>query len=328
MEADDRGTAESKEDLNENVTENKRAPEENVKENERTSEENGRTAYHPAFEGVLYLETKAFAEHITIESEHRLSQEPVQMDFLVVKKDKGYVLDGDIFSLWRDHNVIEYKSPRDELNMDVLYKVIGYAGLYKGLAEHVGDVPADQLTISIFRDTKPEALFRELLDRGKTVECPFPGIYYVRGVIELPVQIVVMRELEGERHIPMRLLSPRATAEDIGRFLKYFSGLTDAADRRHARAVLQVCARINTDTIRHLKEEMKMEDVLWEIMRPEIEEKIGAAEKKARDEGRAEVRMDAVRNVMASFGVPLDRAMEALKIPPDQRKLYEAGLRN
>lgn len=46
-----------------------------------------------------------------------------------------------------------------------------------------------------------------------------------------------------------------------------------------------------------------------------------------RTEGRTEVRKELVRNLMANAGVTLDRAMEMLGLPREERHLYE-GLSN
>ena len=47
----------------------------------------------------------------------------------------------------RKYNIIEYKSSKDELNIDDYYKTVGYACLYKGYGENVDIIPADELTV-------------------------------------------------------------------------------------------------------------------------------------------------------------------------------------
>ena len=47
----------------------------------------------------------------------------------------------------RKYNIIEYKSSKDELNIDDYYKTVGYASLYKGYRENVDIIPADELTV-------------------------------------------------------------------------------------------------------------------------------------------------------------------------------------
>ena len=62
--------------------------------------------------------------------------------------------------------MIEYKSPEDNLSIDDLYKTIGYACLFKGYGQHVGQIPTEELTISIFRDAYPRKMLLTL-EKGK-----------------------------------------------------------------------------------------------------------------------------------------------------------------
>ena len=57
--------------------------------------------------------------------------------------------------IFRQHNVIEYKSPGDSLNIDDFYKTLAYAFLYKSLSDKVDGIPADQLTLSLVRQGYP-----------------------------------------------------------------------------------------------------------------------------------------------------------------------------
>ena len=66
----------------------------------------------------------------------------------------------------RTYNVIEYKSPEDALTIDDFYKTVGYACFYKGYGGHVNSVPINELTISIFRETKPVKMFLTLQKHG------------------------------------------------------------------------------------------------------------------------------------------------------------------
>ena len=66
----------------------------------------------------------------------------------------------------RTYNVIEYKGPEDALTIDDFYKTVGYACLYKGYGEHVDAVPINELTVSIFRATRPEKMFLTLQKYG------------------------------------------------------------------------------------------------------------------------------------------------------------------
>ena len=147
------------------------------------------------------------------------------MDFLVIKKEKDTVIDNAVGRVFRKHNVIEYKNPNDSLNSDVVWKVIGYAGLYKGLGEHVNEVPAEELTISIFRNRCPRELFKEWKRKGIEISHPYGGVYYVEGVVSLPLQIIVANELEEKEFLSLKMLMPGVKEKEIRKFLAYMRTL-------------------------------------------------------------------------------------------------------
>ena len=60
--------------------------------------------------------------------------------------------------------------------IDDLFKTIGYACQYKALGETVDQIPEDQITVSLFRDTYPRRLFKALEESERTITQPYPGI--------------------------------------------------------------------------------------------------------------------------------------------------------
>ena len=190
---------------------------------------------------------RKYREALHIEREYPLTKEPPRMDFLVIKKEKDTVIDNAVGRMFRKHNVIEYKNPNDSLNSDVVWKVIGYAGLYKGLGEHVNEIPAEELTISIFRNRYPRELFKEWKREGMEVSHSYSGVYYVKGVVSLPLQIIVANELEGEEFLSLRMLMPGVKEKEIRKFLSYMNTLQDLGDRRDAEAVLRVSVTANVE---------------------------------------------------------------------------------
>ena len=94
--------------------------------------------------------------------------------------------------------LLESVNPHNALNRRVIRKVCGYANFYIGVAEHEGNRPEDQVTISIFRAVKNPQLFEEMEKDGTLVRDEIPGIYHVKGYTNLPFQIIITGELEGE----------------------------------------------------------------------------------------------------------------------------------
>ena len=91
------------------------------------------------------------------------------------------------------------------------------------MAEHEGDVETDQVTISIFRAVKNPDLFDEMEEQGTLVRDDIPGIYHVQGITDLPFQIIITGELQGEEYAAYRALTDRAAEADVEQII-------DAAD--------------------------------------------------------------------------------------------------
>ena len=69
--------------------------------------------WHPAFDAALQIELEDEAEYLEFEPEHLLSKKPMQIDVLV-KNEKDVKIKKNIGRIFRQYNIIEYKSPDDK----------------------------------------------------------------------------------------------------------------------------------------------------------------------------------------------------------------------
>ena len=202
--------------------------------------------FHPGFYGAAELEFRLETAEIEFNIEYNLSKEPLRVDLLVVGKQNDIQLENEAGRIFKRYNIIEYKSPDDGLTIDDFFKTIGYACLYKALGKTVNQIPEEQITVSLFRDTYPQELFRTLKESGRKIEEKYPGIYYVSGNVQFDVQIVVMNQLSPEKHSAFRVLSKCAKEEDVRRFLKESLTLVNQGDRANADAVFEVSIAANS----------------------------------------------------------------------------------
>ena len=277
--------------------------------------------WHTGFEGGLRLSLRNYAYYIDIEREHYLSSEPLRIDFLVIKKNAGAVIDNAIGRGFLGHNIIEYKNPNDELNIDVLWKVIGYAALYKSFGESVDQIKITDITISILRAIKPVKLFRDLTDAGKNIVQEYPGVYAISDLIEIPVRIIVTDELEDSELMAFSVMSQNASEEEIRQFVQEASMLKEPGYRRNADAVLQISANLHKDLYGKLKGDDTMCDALRELMADDLKE----AENKGAVQGRM---LDRIEMICGKLSKGLDAATIAdhLDLPIDQvNKIIEAS---
>ena len=259
--------------------------------------------WHPAFCAAAGLEFHEDIERLELKPEYNLSKEPIRIDLLIIKEGRTGQIKNEIGHIMRTYNVIEYKSPEDALSIDDFYKTIGYACLYKGYGEYVDAVPINELTISIFREARPEKMFLTLQRYGHKIEERYPGIYYVTEYLPIPAQIIVTQELEPGEHRSLKILSNHAKKEDVEEFLRKAEGMNTPRDRQNVEAVLQVSVRANDELYREIRRDANMCDALRELMKDDIEREVSAARKLGESEG--EVRGKAMGEVVGEAKIIL-----------------------
>ena len=157
--------------------------------------------WHPAFQAALQVELMEDREFLVFQEEHNLSKKPLQMDTLIIKQRKDYVVRKSIGKLFRQYNIVEYKSPEDYISVNDFYKVTGYACVYQSDTRKVLEIPPEELTITLVCSHFPRELVQHLKKRYQAVVWEeFQGIYYVKGLM-FPMQILVTNRLSKEEYI-------------------------------------------------------------------------------------------------------------------------------
>ena len=243
--------------------------------------------WHPGFVAAMNLELAKNRDDLIFVKEYNLNTKPLEVDLLVIKKDKCVATDNEIGAIFRGHNILEYKSPQDHLDIDTFYKVGAYASLYKSYGETVDSIKADEITVSLVRDAKPVELFRYFEKHQYAITTPYRGVYYIEGMVLFPTQIIVTKELERDTHIWLKALSDRIEKRDMEELLKRISRLTEQGDRELADSVLEVSAQVNREVLEELKGDDNMSEALLEIFMPIVEPLI-----EARIEPLIEARME------------------------------------
>ena len=279
--------------------------------------------WHPGFCSAMELEFSRYKDLLDFNREFPLSKEPLRVDLLMIKKIKDIILDIDIGRLFKTYNIIEYKSPKDGLTIDDYIKTVGYAYLYKGLGATVDAVPLSELTATIVRDTEPTELFKKIKSEGGSIEEKYPGVFYITGVVGIPTQFILTSSLSQDFHTCLRVLSNRATEEDIKRFIEMTSEFTEPIDKENADAVMHVSINANREVYNKIREENPfMCQALRELMKDEIQEEIKAAEEKAVDEKL----ITSIKNLMKKFGMDAKTVMDGMGISATDQLRYLAML--
>lgn len=141
-------------------------------------------------------------------------------------------------------------------------------------------IKADDITVSLIREAKPEGLFRYFKKHGAAVSNPHNGIYYITEGVLFPTQVIVTRELEGELHAWLKPLSDNAEEEDMRRLFRKISRLEEKSDRELADSVLEVSVKANKQLVENLRGDDDMGQALLEIMEPVLLEREKQVEKR------------------------------------------------
>ena len=235
-----------------------------------------------------------------------------------------------------------------KLSIDIFYKVQAYAGLYKASGETVNQIPAQEVTVSLFRDTCPREMMEQLKALGAEITVRHDGIYRIEKMGLFPAQLIVTGELKEETHAILRVLSNRATRRDVEAFLTATKDMRTEGDIARLDAILQVSATANRvvfDEIYREGEEL-MCQALREIMKEDFDkaeargvaigEARGVAIGEARGVAIGEARGVAIgveknaianiRSLMETTHWSAKQAMDALKIPAGQQAQYASQL--
>lgn len=292
-------------------------------------EHNSAIKWHPGFYGALEYELRNYRDKLVFESEHELSKEPILMDVLIVKKDDNTVINNDIGRIFRRYNVIEYKSPDDELSLEQLYKTISYACLFKSMGNYVDEIKVTEISISIFRNTYPRELLKKLEKLGAVIEEKYHGVYYVSEIINIPIQIVVTRELGEKGFYALKILTRNAREEDIREFINETNGILIPGDRNNVDAILQVSVSANFELYQKIRRETTMCEALRELMKDEIEKDVNRGIERGLEQGLEMGRDDTLYSLVHEnlLGIEI-AAMKANKTVEQFRNDMEAYLNN
>lgn len=201
------------------------------------------------------------------------------------------------------------------MTIDAFYKAGVYAGLYKAYGGVSDERKADDITVSLIRESRPDGLFEYFQRHNIRTTNPYRGIYYVLDAVLFPTQIIVSREMDRKSHTWLKALSGKMKKQDMKELLEKIEAIKLTFDRELADSVLEVSIRANRHVVDELRGDGSMCQALLEIMEPEInkikedavaaakEDEILCAVKSFRDLGASDIQIKdvLVKNHQLSF---------------------------
>ncbi len=268
------------------------------KKKENIDENKELIQWHTGFVHAMRLYLMDYEDDIEFNDEFQLTRKPLIIDLTVIKKPDDLVIDNNIGRFFRKHNILEYKSPRDELNLETFYKVQAYALLYMiapGNCEANGTpINEKDITISIVRAAYPRELIRNLIEHGYTVFEQPSNIYYIEGA-QFPVQIVVTKPSRDCQDDEKGIIWLNALSPNISKnlFYDFLTNIRDL-DTKHgmfADTISSIVSDANEENIEIWKErDAFMNNALRRIMAKELKESRDEGVIEGRYKGRSEER--------------------------------------
>lgn len=230
-----------------------------------------RTQWHPAFCSTMELELLENEKGLIYDPEYYLSREPLRIDLLIIKKKPEEVIKNEIGSFFLGHNIVEYKSSDDSINIDTFYKVLSYACLYKADTGAVDEILDTDITVSLIREQKPVKLLGQL-EKKYQVRREGNGIYRIYGMI-FPMQVIVTKELEENRHVWLKALTRSMDISQAERLLDSYDRLEGDKEREKAGVVVNLVSDINNEIFEKIViGGDRMSEALKRMLLPELGE--------------------------------------------------------
>ena len=251
--------------------------------------------WHLGVKSAVDLELAEERASLSYFRDFSLNQQALEIDLLIIRRESDQPIRNEIGRLFKKYNIIEYKSPKDELNIDTLYKVGAYTSLYKAYGDTVDERRADEITTTLIRKAKPVKLFHYFEEHGISLENPFKGIYYVKSGVLFPTQIIVTKELNPQEHMWLTALSDGMQKQQLKDLLVKVESFHTKLDRELADAVLGVAIKANWQVAQELRGDGNMCEALMELMEPEIN--------KIKENVREETMQQGIKNAIIALRV-------------------------
>jgi hypothetical protein len=200
-----------------------------------------RLDWHAAFQDALKLEFEAYQDVLEFVVELQLTTQPLQIDAVIIKKKPDVHIELAAGKIFKNVNILEYKSPDDYFSVKDYFKIFSYAYLYLTLHKEAN---FDDITLSVVEFRHSRELFKFFEGRGLRVIEKAAGIYYIEGEV-FPVQIIETRKLETKSSVWLSELRNDLDEQRVEFINEQF---TDKDKLTYAAALFSVLVRANDNS--------------------------------------------------------------------------------
>jgi hypothetical protein len=258
---------------------------------------------------ALQLELEDYADELEFKAEYQLTSEPLRIDIVVVKKKDGVKINKNIGRIFRAHNIVEFKSPRDSFSTDDLFKTLAYVVLYAV----VEGVDPRNCTLTLAGARKPAKLMEYLRKTpGRRIEKSAEGMYYVYGE-QFPIQIIETKRLSERENLWLASLRDDLTARGAEKVLAESEKRRGAGIAAYLHALMTARSKIFTEVW-----DMRKQKVTFEQLWRKIGEESGQLEELRQEgivQGAHQTKLETARK-MRNLGIPAETIGQVTDLSP------------
>ena len=182
--------------------------------------------WHEPFFEALKFELYDYKDDLEFKLEHKLSEEALRIDVLVVKKNKDIKINKNIGIAFKEHNIFEFKSEKNSLSREDYNKALGYVFLYSAFNK----VDIENITLNFVTVKMPRSLFTYLKSLNFKINKKELGIYEILGE-RIAIQVIVAKNLRLEKNTFLKSLRSNLEAVELENTLKKYRNYKDITDK-------------------------------------------------------------------------------------------------
>ena len=184
-------------------------------------------------ESFKILARHFFERFSKVITDYEIIKLPKKTDVLVVEADSPINTYVKIFDYFKKFNIIEFKSPKDRFSIkEDLPKLFIYIG---GIMLNEKAATTTNTTFTLVCSHKPDKLFQIYKSAVQKLK---NGVYLIQRIIEVPVYIILVNEVQGELDRELALLKEFTTGQERREYiravlLQVITGNKELADYLH-----------------------------------------------------------------------------------------------
>lgn len=130
---------------------------------------------------------------------------------------------------------------------------------------------------------------------------PYKGIYYVDWIPQFPIQLIITKELEQDKHMWIKALTDHMKKADMESLIEKSSEVSNEYEKELVESILEVTLKANSGLAEKLMGDVKMGEMILKVVQPLILERERKAKKEGIEEGIERGKILGAIEILRSF---------------------------